>query len=388
MSDVLIYHNILWSHYKGRVFSELNRLCTQQGIACYVVHFALSERQRASLGDVEYSLHEYPYALLSNGAYDDLSTRVKVLLALKALKQHDPRVIVLPGYWDPAYWAILMAARIQGRKVIVACDSTELDHRRTWSKEFLKRQFIRHCQGGFAYGIRAKNYLVKLGMPEKRITIRCQAASNTDLAFAFRSAQPDRRRFIAELDLCQRNFCYVGRLSPEKNVPLLIKAFARLRMMNRNARDWGLLIVGDGPDRESLVELAKHENIPNARFVGGVGWRQVPRYLAICDVLVLPSSSEPWGLVVNEAMVCGLPVLVSNRCGCVEDLVIEGVTGHSFDCQDVDALAKRMEYFVDSPDRIAEYGRNAKSLIDRYSPYAAASQMVHGLQDLLQADAA
>jgi glycosyltransferase involved in cell wall biosynthesis len=249
--------------------------------------------------------------------------------------------------------------------------------------EWLKRFFVSNCDGGFTYGRRSKRYLLKLGMSEDKITVRCQAAANDDIRRSFDSVAPSRRQLIQKHGLGEKNFCYVGRLSPEKNVSCLIRAFGMLRRDCHEAKNWGLLVVGDGPDRQSLVDLCESQGLRNVTFTGGVPWREAPKLLAACDVFVLPSTSEPWGLVVNEAMVCGLPVLVSDACGCVEDLVFAGETGFVFNPSNPDELRRRMEYFVRSPAEIDRMGANAINHIEKFTPKAAAAQMLQGIERLL-----
>jgi len=141
--------------------------------------------------------------------------------------------------------------------------------------------------------------------------------------------------------------------------------------------------VGDGPERSNIEEYCRNNGAENVVFIGGVSWRDVPKFLALSDVLVLPSTSEPWGLVVNEAMVCGLPVIVSNRCGCIEDLVIDGDTGFAFDPYVPSELLRSMSYFVNSPSEIQRIGSKGEELIRRFSPDAAARQMFTGIKLLL-----
>ena len=108
------------------------------------------------------------------------------------------------------------------------------------------------------------------------------------------------------------NFIFVGRLIPPKNLPFLLNAFAEI---SAEAPEWGLVLLGEGEQKGELQRLAQDNTA--IRFEAGVPWYEVAEYLALADVLVLPSESEPWGLVVNEAMICGLPVVVSEPSGCV-----------------------------------------------------------------------
>ena len=135
--------------------------------------------------------------------------------------------------------------------------------------------------------------------------------------------------------------------------------------------------MGDGPARQKL-ELLSGTFFSDNRitFVGGFPWYKVPDWLAASDILVLPSKSEPWGLVVNEAMVCGMPVIVSEKCGCAEDLVINHQNGFTFDPDSQQELETAMLFFTQHPEKIASTGQESLKLIQPFSSKNVAREMV------------
>lgn len=144
-----------------------------------------------------------------------------------------------------------------------------------------------------------------------------------------------------------------------------------------------MLFVGGGPEKDNLEQLAADSGIAGkVIFAGGFPWYQVPGWLAQSDVLVLPSKSEPWGLVVNEAMVCGLPVIVSETCGCADDLVRDGVNGFTFDHMQQADLEKHLTWFVQNPDRIAGMGQESLKLIAPFASGPVAAQMAEAYREL------
>jgi glycosyltransferase involved in cell wall biosynthesis len=126
-----------------------------------------------------------------------------------------------------------------------------------------------------------------------------------------------------------------------------------------------LLIVGDGEERQSLERQA--DGNPDIRFLGFRNQTELPRFFDLCDVFVLPSRHEPWGLVVNEAMNAQRPVVVSDDVGCHEDLVREGETGATFPVGDIRALAAAIERVLGAPDVTARMGIAARARIDDFS---------------------
>ncbi len=119
-----------------------------------------------------------------------------------------------------------------------------------------------------------------------------------------------------------------------------------------------LLIVGDGEERQRLEQQAAGD--PDLRFLGFRNQTELPRYFDLCDVFVLPSQHEPWGLVVNEAMNAGRAVVVSDDVGCQQDLVREGETGAVFSVGDVAALAAALERVLAAPETAARTRRRSE----------------------------
>jgi glycosyltransferase involved in cell wall biosynthesis len=180
-------------------------------------------------------------------------------------------------------------------------------------------------------------------------------------------------------ELCQRPasdfglpagyFLYIGRLSEEKNVAGLIDEWVSYR---EAGGIWPLVIVGNGPAFSDLQQRASQSSFAaDVHFAGHKGIRELPVYYAFAVCFVLPSTREPWGLVVNEAMAAGLPVIVSSRCGCAEDLVVPGENGFVFDPSAPGALAHSLQQIeaVGHPG-LEQMGLASQQIIERYSPQA------------------
>lgn len=382
-NKVLLIHNILWSHSKGAVFSALHDLCRRNGKNLEVIQIAATDGACKSIGQIDFSQHRYPCRLLFEDGIESIGVLQRSVALGREIIAQRPDMVILPGYYDISFWLALLVVKLLRIPAILTFDSTVMDWPRVWYKELIKKIYVHLCDAAFVYGTQAKKYLGQLGMPEQRIFIRYQATINDEIAAINLAARHDRDKQQARNGLKPRNFIYVGRLSGEKNVATLIQAFHILKGRESAANDWGLLVVGNGPLREELVELCSMRGIADVHFIGGKSWRELPEYYAMSDVLVLPSTSEPWGAVVNEAMVCGLPVLVSNRCGAAYDLLIEGENGFVFDPCRVAELADRMEYFIDNPGRIAEMGVRSSAIIAEYTPEHTALQMYSGIEQLL-----
>jgi glycosyltransferase involved in cell wall biosynthesis len=186
-------------------------------------------------------------------------------------------------------------------------------------------------------GTRQAEYFRHYGVPDEKILVSHMTVdtvkvreTRTQSRCEFRQA----RKIPGEQVVC----LFVGRLVEQKALDTLLAAFEIAAA--RDSR-LGLAIVGDGPGR-SLVERSSGKFPGRIWFAGRENQQGVISWMRSCDALVLPSRSEPWGLVVNEAMVCGLPVIVSDACGCVDDLVFHDENGYVFPVGNVDKLAEAM----------------------------------------------
>ncbi|WAC13699.1 glycosyltransferase family 4 protein [Dyadobacter pollutisoli] len=375
---VLIVHNQLWAHYKSRLFSEINRSLREKEPESdfLVVQIALFEASRSVMQNDDTVRYEYPYQVLFDRALDSVAfgERRKALFA--AFRSYKPTVLNITGYFDWAQVLLMFYARMKGVKVVISSESSSMDHNRSAIKEAIKKFIVNRANAFFCFGKSSAVYLENLGVKPDDIAVRNAAVIDEE----FIKTQYDQAKEKVTPDTNIRRFIYVGRLAPEKNLELMLHAFSKFRDEN-----WELLLVGDGPSRALLENLANELDInAKVQFAGGFPWYQVPDWLAKSDVLILPSKSEPWGLVVNEAMVCGMPVIVSSTCGCAEDLVRNRVNGFSFDPEKQSGLETAMDFFVRYPDNIALMGKESLKLIAPFSSGKVALQMVKCYQKLEQ----
>ena len=380
---LLLVHNTLWAHYKSLLFKKLAEQLVSSD-AMLVIQIALTEGHRQGLGVPDASAVGYPFMLLHNGPLEAVSLARRIRGVLKHGLAFKPDVVVLTGYYDPAQLLLGLVLKAKGCRIVLQTESTALDNPRTGWRERVKQAFVRLCDGYFCFGTRAAAYLVQLGADPARILIQNNAVvDNAFLKSAYDAARPNRLAAQSEHQLAPTNFIYVGRLTAVKNLPTLISAFAEACGANPTA-NWGLILLGEGDQKPALQQQVGTLGLTDkVRFLPGCSWQEVPRFLALADVLVLPSQSEPWGLVVNEAMACGLPVLVSDRCGCVDDLVLEGQNGYRFDPDQPSQLADRMGRLITaSTTDLVEMGSESARIIDAFDPNLVGKAMYDALTRL------
>ena len=158
---------------------------------------------------------------------------------------------------------------------------------------------------------------------------------------------------------------FASKLQPRKCADHLIHALVQLR--KTTSLEPYLLVAGDGQERATLEHLARTEGLGDIRFLGFRNQSELPPLFALADVFVLPSKHEPWGLIVNEAMAAGCPVIVSSDVGAAPDLVHDGVTGYTFPVGDIVALTGALAKVLKSPDTSRTMGAAAAERVASWS---------------------
>ncbi|MGG7663721.1 glycosyltransferase [Dyadobacter sp. BHUBP1] len=381
MMRVLIVHNQLWAHYKSKLFSEIDRAMKRADPAdeLLVAQIALYEASRKVMQNDDTIVYDYPYKVLFERSLDQVGFGARREALFRIFNEYRPDVLNITGYFDWAQVLLMFYARAKGVKVVISSESSSADHNRSGWKEAIKKVIVSRANAFFCFGKTSAEYLESLGVAKSAIKVRNAAVIDEQV---IRQRYDEAQKELhATAKPVSKKFVYVGRLAPEKNLDTLIRAFDHT--VRQTGADWQLLFVGDGPEKENLEKLVAGSGVAGkVIFAGGFPWYQVPGWLAQSDVLVLPSKSEPWGLVVNEAMVCGMPVIVSDTCGCAGDLVQDGVNGFTFNHTQQAALEKHLTFFIQNPDRIAAMGQESLKLIAPFASGPVAVQMSETYRDL------
>jgi glycosyltransferase involved in cell wall biosynthesis len=318
--------------------------------------------------DVPRELGEIRSTILSSGSYESVDKGRLWQSALEFLDGFRPDVLVLPGYGEGFVRRLARLAKNRGYATVMMSASQRSDRRRLAPVELVKGRWIRrHFDSAFVGGERATAYLEELGFPRDRIWRGFNVVDGEYFADRARAVRASSADWRARTGLPQRYFLYVGRLAPEKNLERLLRAYGNYRS-HTSYPPWDLLLVGSGPQQTALQELVADLNIPGVHWVGHQQIDELPVYYALASGFVLPSLSEPWGLVINEAMASELPVLASSRCGATGDLVFPGVNGYVFDPGDQAGLAILMDRLASDPSRADGMGAASGRIIANYTP--------------------
>jgi len=324
--------------------------------------------------------------LLPGAGWADAGQIKMARMIWRKLDQLNPAAVLVPGYYTAPALAAALWAKRHKRKAILMTETTRDDHRRVWWKEAGKGGLVRSLfDGAIAGGSRHVNYLRELHFPSSRIGLFYDVVDND--FFRLGTERLRKRGSPAAYGLPERYFLYVGRLASEKNLEMLIRAYAGARQ--RCART-ELVLVGDGPLRGTLERQVRESGLGDCvHIVGLKSTEETLPYYAFAHGFVLPSQREPWGLVVNEALAAGLPVIVSNRCGCAGDLVGHGTNGLLFDATDENQLTEslcRMDRWG-VKERATAFNRS-EELLAQYSPSNWAEEVIRIVRTVSIATAA
>lgn len=307
----------------------------------------------------------------------------------RALTDFGPAAVAVPGWATPLATSAVAWARAHGARVVLMSASQEIDFARTRLREWVKRSFVAHCDGALVGGTPHREYLVKLGLSPARIRLGYDVVDNAYFRRAAARVRANATAARERLRLPPRYFLTVARFIEKKNLSRLLRAFAAFSAAGAADRTrcepWHLVILGDGALRPLLESEAQALGLGDrVRMPGFLQYPELPTWYALAEAFVLASTSEQWGLVVNEAMAAGLPVLVSNRCGCASDLVRAGVNGYSFDPHDVEALAGLLARIAEDTGRRRSMGDASARLIDAWSPAVFTDNLVGLAEELIE----
>jgi glycosyltransferase involved in cell wall biosynthesis len=291
-----------------------------------------------------------------------------------------PDLAILTGWQSKmlvqAWWACVW----HGVPRIVRGESNAMRDRAPW-KRAAHRIWLRGFDRFLAIGKANRDFYLQAGIPETRLhpcpyfIDNRRFAANADLS---RGRRNELRRKWAIPDHAT-SFLFCGKLIGKKRPLDLLEALQHAVAAGAPAH---VLVVGDGDLMAQARALVEHNRLPVA-FAGFLNQTEIVGAYVAADCLVLPSDNgETWGLVVNEAMACGIPAIVSDQVGCGPDLVSDGVTGATFPMGDVDALAKRLIEFSGKPSGLRAMGVAAR---ERVTADYSIERAVEGTMDAIDA---
>jgi len=393
---ILIWGN--WGPYHYARFGALREAAAREGITATGIELYASSGvyewkvdHRAGDGVEHFSLggHESQFRPL----------RMQREL-IPRLRQLDPQVALLPSYWP---WSLFInaALRRRGCRIVMMNESHAGTERASGPRRRLKAAIVRRFHAGFVGGEPHREHFASHGLPREKIFPGYDAVDNDLFASGAKRARADAAGLRTRMNLPPAYFLSLGRMIPKKNLTRLVRAFAECDQSGAPT-PVHLVFVGSGESEAELRETARERGLPVLDHTGNeppvyapgkptvhfYGFRQIdenPLFYGLARAFILPSLYEEWGLVVNEAMAAGLPVVASRTLGCTPDLVADGVNGFTFPPEDTAALTRALEVLAREPERAARMGGASRERIAAWGLDTFAANALKSAQAALQA---
>lgn len=256
--------------------------------------------------------------------------------------------------------------RLRGKRVVIFDDARLQDVPRSWLVNFIKRIIYANVDAVLCPANSHTESFQFWGVPVERTFFGLNVVDNR--YFSERTSAYQRQRDILknELSLPASFFLGVGRCIDIKNWLDVLHAYIQAKRVVGGHMPH-LVLIGDGPEKDQLAQIVAKEGIKEVHLLPFCQQETLCKYYALAEALILASSGETWGLVINEAMASGLPVFVSRECGCAESLVEEGGNGFLFDAGDRSALTQALIDFCILPEGAKQnMGKRSAEIISQW----------------------
>lgn len=372
-NNVVVIHNIISPHV-----TPLFDLLAKK-VDLTVLYCSKTEKNRSW----DHKPTNFKYKTLPNISVSirgkDLFTYFINPTIISEIKKLSPDIVVIAG-WDLfATQIAFLYCLIKGIKIILWSGSTAFEP--SWRRKItlpLVKFIIKNVHAYIAYGTRAKEYLIKLGANPSKIFI---SFNTTDISKFISKPKPKiLRNLKVKLGLKKNVLMYYGQFIERKGADLLLEAFSKVK---KDLDDYTLLLVGDGDYRVFLESKIRDLNLKDVVIIPNVGDDNINMYYKIASVFVLPSREEVWGLVINQSMAAGLPVIVSDAAGSSVDLVKNGKNGFVFKSQNLNDLTTKIKDICTNKSMIKLMGNESKLYIKKFSPKKTVGDFLRAINYVL-----
>lgn len=275
-------------------------------------------------------------------------------------------IVWIHGYSFFAFILALIAAKKSKSKVFLRGE-THLRLKRNFLKESLHKIILkilfRFYDGFFAIGTANKEYYLKMGVPYEKIFLIPYTIDNSYFYNLTKNSSADSI-YLDKVNQDIPTILFASKFMKRKN-PLLLLESSKL-LSKRNIRH-NLVFVGSGEMENEMRNFIRQNDLKNVFLEGFINQSLLPKIYSESDIFVLPSVNEPWGLIVNEVMAAGMPVVVSSEVGCVDDLIKHGVNGFKFEAGNSEELSNYLAKLISDKDLIKEMGLASQTIISRWS---------------------
>jgi glycosyltransferase involved in cell wall biosynthesis len=316
-------------------------------------------------------LSGYRHRFLSNLTRDSnrgWTRHINPGLASALLRGHYDMAIFMLGWGSISAMLGILTCRLAGIPFFLYGDSSFPPPEETVRQRIrarLLRLLFRNTTGFMVSGVLNAGYYRHYGADPNHFFLLPWAVDNERFKEVSRFEPGERERLRKSLGIRpdQIVFIFSAKLIARKDPMTLLRAYEQMPERDRAV----ILFLGDGVLRDPLEAYAGEHELAGARFAGFVNQSELPKYYGLGDVFVLPSTYEPRGAVINEAMACGLPVIVTDRCGSIGDIVLDGDNAFVYPAGDVAALSGFMSRLAGDSALRAKMARRSREIIDTWT---------------------
>jgi glycosyltransferase involved in cell wall biosynthesis len=276
--------------------------------------------------------------------------------------------LLVNGHNHATYLIAMFASRLLGTSVLVRCD-THLLLRRSALKRWLRKPLMGLLYRGLCsfclpIGTLNRQFYLSHGVSEDRLFLVPFAVDNEYFKLRAESTRP-KAELKKELGLPQEKavILFASKLISRKRPMDLLMAFQAARRRDLQAV---LVFVGSGEQEKLLRDYVREHEIPDVLFFGFQNQSELPKFYSVADVFVLPSENEPWGLVLNEVMCAGLPVIASDEIGAVPDLVRHRENGFAFSSGNIAELCEYIHEIMNDAEMRKRMGEASRRIIEHW----------------------
>lgn len=363
------------SPYRIPVFNEIAK---DSRIEFKVLFLAETEPERS--WRVEKEKIRFPYHLLP-GVRIWLPDRFPVFFNPGIgpfLKRENPDLIICGGYHHPSSLLALRYAKGYGKRFILWCESHVGSVRlKGFPFDRYRSRFIRASDGFLVPGKKAFDFITSFGVNGKKTWTAPNAVDNNFFSHEAQTFRLQKQALKQKRKFPSKIILYVGRLSDSKGVSILLEAFRSLP----KSLEVGLILVGDGKDRGKYLKFCRRYGLKNVFFEGFKQQEELPFYYGLADLFVLPSLREEWGLVLNEALASGLPLIGTDVSGAAIELIEEGKNGFVVSGRNSEALKQRIFQILTDFKLQASMGNYSWKKSESFSPANCARGFIRAILD-------
>ena len=383
----LVSHPI---HYFIPIYKELHKI---KDISFTVIYYTLKTTGKLHKNDYSRDIN---FNVSYFEGYHWVSFPKSNLLEIPNFFYNSPRIDILAHLWKEKYdiiwihgyylvmnWFAVLLQSFNKRISFLRTEDVLFHKRKNWKKiiKYFPLRFLLSQTYGLYIGEANKKYLEYYGIPKTRLYPAIYCADNQYFQTQYEKYFPYKDNIRKDLGIVNPYpiILFCGRLVEMKCPLLLLEAF----QIVATQLPCNLLVVGDGPLRNVMEEKITRDKIKNVYFTGFLNQSEISKAYSASDLFVLPSTHDTWGLVINEAMNFGLPVIASDLVGCVGDLVKDGENGFVFPANNVHKLADCIKTLINDESMRKKMGQKSKEIIESYSVKRCVDQLVYAFKSVM-----